>query len=311
MTPEIRSDGDPVRPAADGPGEVTGTDRWPAADSATATPVRPDSTAAAFFDVDNTLLRGASIYYFARGLAARDLFTMRELARFGWGQMRFRVVGTENRDHMDAAKEAALAFVTGRRVDDLVTMSEEIYDDLIADRIWSGTRNLAQRHLDTGQRVWLVTAAPIELAAVIARRLGLSGALGTVAAQTGGVYNGELVGTILHGPAKAEAIQDLAAREGLVLSRCSAYSDSANDVPMLSTVGHPYVVNPDSDLRDIAKRQGWPVFDFRTGRRVTLYALACATGAGATVGAIGAGLAVRRAHRPRWRAVPLVAGRFR
>lgn len=265
----------------------------------------PDPTAAAFFDVDNTIMRGASIYYFARGLASRDLFTARDLAKFTWGQVAFRVGGVENRDHMDAARQAALSFVTGHRVDDLIQMSEEIYDELIADRIWEGTRNLAQRHLAAGQRVWLITATPVELADVIARRLGLTGALGTVAENHDGVYTGRLVGDLLHGPAKAEAVRALVKREGLVLSRCSAYSDSANDLPMLSSVGHPSVVNPDSELKDAAKALGWPVFDFRTGRKVSLYALASAAGAGAAAGAIGAGVALRRSrYRPRYR-IPL------
>ena len=107
----------------------------------------------------------------------------------------------------------------------------------MADKICPGTRALAQRHLDAGQRVWLVTATPVELAQIIARRLGLTGALGTVAETEDGVYTGRLVGELLHGPAKAEAVRALAAREGLDLRRCTAYSDSANDVPMLSVVG--------------------------------------------------------------------------
>ena len=88
----------------------------------------------------------------------------------------------------------------------------------MAHRIWPGTRALAQLHLDQGQRVWLVTAAPIEIARIIARRLGLTGALGTVAEHVDGVYTGRLVGDLLHGPAKAEAVKALAAREGLDLA---------------------------------------------------------------------------------------------
>ena len=77
----------------------------------------------------------------------------------------------------------------------------------MAERIWPGTRALAQMHLDQGQRVWLVTAAPVEIARTIARRLGLTGALGTVAEHVDGVYTGRLVGDLLHGPAKAVAVQ--------------------------------------------------------------------------------------------------------
>jgi HAD superfamily hydrolase (TIGR01490 family) len=254
----------------------------------------PDLTAAAFFDVDNTLMRGASIYHFARGLAARGLFGPRELARLTWGQVAFRMHGRENRDHIDAAREAALAFVAGHRVYDIVRLGEEIYDETMADRIWEGARELTQRHLEAGQRVWLVTATPIELANILASRLGLTGALGTVAESADGVYTGRLVGGLLHGEAKAAAVRALARREGLDLSRSSAYSDSINDLPMLELVGHPNVVNPDGQLLAQARRRDWPVHDFRSGRRATMIALPVAAGAGALAGGMAAAVALRR-----------------
>jgi HAD superfamily hydrolase (TIGR01490 family) len=254
----------------------------------------PDPTAAAFFDVDNTLMRGASIYHFARGLAARGMFGPRELARLTWGQVAFRMRGQENTDHIDAAREAALAFVAGHRVDDIVRLGEQIYDETMAERIWEGTRELTQRHLQAGQRVWLVTATPVELANILARRLGLSGALGTVSESADGVYTGRLVGGLLHGDAKAVAVEALARREGLDLSRSSAYSDSMNDLPMLQLVGHPNVVNPDADLLAEARRRNWPVHDFRSGRKATMIALPVAAGAGAVAGSVAAAVALRR-----------------
>src|ERR1041384_3124870 len=91
--------------------------------AAAATPntsvTEPDPTAAAFFDVDNTMMRGASIYYFARGLAARKLFTVRDLAMFALGQAAFRIRGAENAEHISTARETALAFVAGQKVSDL------------------------------------------------------------------------------------------------------------------------------------------------------------------------------------------------
>jgi HAD superfamily hydrolase (TIGR01490 family) len=257
-------------------------------------PPASDPSAAAFFDVDNTLMRGASIYYFARGLAARKMFGARDLVRLMLGQLLFRLRGTENADHIDAAREAALAFVAGQSVADIVRLGEEIFDDTMADRIWEGARELTQQHLRAGQRVWLVTATPVELANILARRLGLTGALGTVAETKDGVYTGRLVGGLLHGDAKAAAIRALAKREGLDLSRSSAYSDSANDLPMLQLVGHPNVVNADSDLLAEARKHGWPVHDFRSGRRATMIALPVAAGAGAVVGGTAAAVALRR-----------------
>jgi HAD superfamily hydrolase (TIGR01490 family) len=257
-------------------------------------PPAPDPGAAAFFDVDNTIMRGASIYHFARGLAARKMFGPRDMAAMMWGQLAFRLRGAENPGHIESAREAALAFVAGHRVADIVALGEEIYDDTMADRIWSGARELTQRHLDAGQRVWLVTATPVELANIMARRLGLTGALGTVAETADGVYTGALVGGLLHGEAKAAAIRALAQREGLDLSRSSAYSDSANDLPMLSLVGHPNAVNPDARLREYAREHDWPVHDFRSGRRATMIALPVAAGAGVVVGGLAAGVALRR-----------------
>jgi HAD superfamily hydrolase (TIGR01490 family) len=254
----------------------------------------PDPSAGAFFDVDNTLMRGASIYHFARGLAARKMFGPRDLARMAWGQVSFRLRGAENSDHIEAARESALAFVAGHRVADIVALGEEIYDDTMADRIWEGARELTQRHLAAGQRVWLVTATPVELANILSRRLGLTGALGTVAETADSVYTGHLVGGLLHGEAKAAAVRALADREHLNLSRCAAYSDSANDLPMLTLVGHPHAVNPDAELRAEARRNGWPVHDFRSGRRVTTIALPVAAGAGAIAGGITAGVALHR-----------------
>jgi HAD superfamily hydrolase (TIGR01490 family) len=259
----------------------------------------PDPAAGAFFDLDNTLMRGASIYYFARGLAARKMFGPMDLAKMTWGQAYFRMRGAENAGHIDAARQAALAFVAGHQVSEIIGLGEEIYDETMASRIWEGTRELAQRHLEAGQRVWLVTATPVELASIVARRLGFTGALGTVAESVDGVYTGRLVGDLLHGPVKAAAVEALAVREGLDLARCSAYSDSANDLPMLRLVGHPAVVNPDADLRAEARASHWPVHDFRAGRKATLIALPTAAGAGALAGGIVAGLALRRRHAHR------------
>jgi phosphoserine phosphatase len=144
--------------------------------------------------------------------------------------------------------------------------------------------------------VWLVTAAPIEIARIIARRLGLTGALGTVAEHVDGVYTGRLVGDMLHGPAKAEAILALAGREGLDLSLCSAYSDSYNDLPMLSMVGDPCAVNPDSKLRAHAREQGWRVRDYRTGRKAARAGLLVGAAAGAVAGSVAAAAAIRERH---------------
>jgi len=259
-----------------------------------APPPEMDPAAAAFFDVDNTLMRGASIYHFARGLAARNMFTPLDLLKMTWVQVAYRLRGKEDSGHIDAVRQSALAFVADHKVADIVELGEQIYDETMARRIWQGTRDLALRHLAAGERVWLVTATPVELANILSSRLGLTGALGTVAETRDGVYTGRLVGGLLHGEAKAAAVRALAARESLDLARCSAYSDSANDLPMLQLVGQPHVVNPDSSLLAEARQRGWPVHDFRSGRRATLIALPLAAGLGALAGGIVAAAALKR-----------------
>lgn len=256
--------------------------------------VPADTSAAGFFDVDNTMMQGASIYYLARGLAARKYFTTGDLLRFGVRQLKFRVLASEDGGHVTEAREAALAFVAGRDVEQLRRLSEEIFDELMADRIWLGTHALARLHLEAGQRVWLVTAAPVEIGAVIAQRLGLTGAIGTVAEIRDGVYTGRLEGDMMHGPAKSAAIRDLAAREGLDLTRCAAYSDSINDLPMLTSVGRPVAVNPDPALRRAARERGWEIRDFRTGRKAAKVVVPAALGVGVVAGAVAAGIALNR-----------------
>ena len=258
-------------------------------------PANPD--AAAFFDVDNTVMQGASIFHLARGLYARDFFTARDIGRFAWQQAKFRLLGREDMDNVHEARETALSFAAGHTVAELTAIGEEVFDEVMAAKVWPGTRALAQMHLDAGQRVWLVTATPIEVATVIAKRLGLTGALGTVSETEDGVYTGRLVGEILHGEAKAEAVAALAEREGLDLAACSAYSDSANDIPLLSLVGHPCAINPDTRLRAHARVHGWRVRDYRTGRKAVKVGVPTAAAAGAVAGAVAAAASLRRRGR--------------
>jgi len=248
---------------------------------------------AAFFDVDNTMMVGASIFHFAKGLAARKFFDWHDVARFTLRQAKLRTRG-ESKGDMHATRDSALAFVAGKKVTDVVALGEEIYDETMADKIWSGTLALARAHLTAGRRVWLVTATPQELAEIIADRLGLTGALGTVSETIDGRYTGLLVGDVLHGAAKAHAVQELAAREGLDLGQCSAYSDSINDIPMLSLVGTAVAVNPDSALRAEAGDRGWEIRDFRTGRKAIRVGVPIALGASAVAGGVAAGVMIRR-----------------
>ena len=234
--------------------------------------------------------------HFGRGLAARKYFRYGDVWKFIYAQAKFQLTGKENSADVAEGRRKALAFIEGRAVDELNTVGEEIYDEIIAGKIWPGTRDLTQMHLDAGQQVWLVTATPYELASVIARRLGLTGALGTVAESADGVFTGRLVGDILHGLGKAHAVRALAVREGLNLKRCTAYSDSINDVPMLSLVGTAVAINPDSDLRDVARERGWEIRDFRTARKAAKIGVPSALALGAVGGALAAAASRRHEH---------------
>jgi len=224
-------------------------------------------SAGAFFDLDNTLIEGSVLFHAGAGMVRHGLVTRTQVARHVRQHVAFRWRG----EHVGAlvdVRERALAIGAGLSVADVVALGEQVYDERLAGRIWDGTRLLAEQHRERGDQVWLVTGAPVELAEIVARRLGLNGALGTVSEVDDGAWTGRLVGEILHGPAKADAVRALAVREGLNLDDCAAYSDSINDLPLLETVGDPHAVNPDRQLRRIAVHRGWPVHDFRSRRQV-------------------------------------------
>jgi len=256
----------------------------------------PRPTAAAFFDLDNTLIRGASLFHLARGFAAHHFVSSRDIARFACNQVSFRLRG-ERPGQLASTRERALALIAGHDVAELRELCPLIYDEYIAEKIWPGTRALADLHRRRGEPVWLVTAAPAELAEVVATRLGLDGALGTQSETVDGKYTGRLVGEPLHGPAKGAAVRELAKLKGYDLAACHAYSDSANDLPMLTLVGHPHAVNPDHRLRERAESEGWPVTDYRTGVRLLRVGLPGAALTGAATGAVAAGVALAKRAR--------------
>jgi HAD superfamily hydrolase (TIGR01490 family) len=262
--------------------------------------------AAAFFDLDNTLIQGASLFHFARGLAAHRFLTGRQIAKFGWSQLTFRFRG-ERDGQVESTRKRALSFAAGHTVSEMTGICHDVFDDYLESKIWPGTRALAQAHLNRGEPVWLLTAAPAELANIVAQKLGFTGALGTVAESVNGIYSGRLCGSVLHGPAKGDAMRALAAREGYRLADCHAYSDSANDLPMLTAVGHPHAVNPDHKLRSHALEQGWPVVEYRAGVRLMRIGVPGGAAIGATAGAVAAGAVLRRAGRRR-EAADSVAG---
>jgi HAD superfamily phosphoserine phosphatase-like hydrolase len=198
----------------------------------------------AFFDVDNTLIHGASAFHLVRGLRAAGLITVRDIVGAVWKQARFKVRG-ENDRHLASARLRGLEVLTG---------------------VWPEMARVARDHLQQGHQVWLVTASPAFLAEVIAERLGLTGAIASGLEVHDGIYTGRPDGEFLHGAHKAAAARRLLERTGADPAGCWAYSDSRHDIPLLSLVGHPVVVNPDRQLAH-ARASGWPVLDPRRSGR--------------------------------------------
>lgn len=243
---------------------------------------------AAFFDVDRTLIPGSSLFLLARGLYERDMFRVRDMARFGWGQMMFRLRG-EHKKGLDRSRES-LEFVVGRSQRELMSWGREIAEDRILPRVYQDIVQVIEGHQERGDLTFLVTAAPIELAEVLARHLGMTGSIATVSeVDSEGFYTGRLVGEIMHGPLKAKAVAEVAAERGLDLGECAAYSDSMNDLPLLEAVGNPHAVNPEGELRRIAFQRGWPIHELRTRRRALLIGIPAGLGGAAL---FGSGIAV-------------------
>lgn len=228
-----------------------------------ATPHTPSTRPiVAFFDVDNTLMRGASIFYVGREAWRRRLISFRDIAVFGWHQFRFLAVG-ENRDHLAHAKVRALGLVGGHTEEALLALANDIYAKDIAPNLWPETVALAQEHVKKGHEVWLITATPQLVAGLIAEKLGLTGALGTRVQALDGVFTGDLDGPVLHGEEKAAVALKFAQEKGADLDDCWAYSDSSNDIPLLTMVGNRVVVNPDAKLLAHANAEGWAVLPLK------------------------------------------------
>ncbi len=183
-------------------------------------PTPSDRPIVAFFDVDNTLMRGASVFYVGREAWRRRLISFRDIAVFAWHQFRFLAVG-ENKNHLAHAKERALGLVGGHTEEALIRLANDIYAKDISPNLWPETVALTQEHLSKGHEVWLITATPQLVAQVIAERLGLTGALGTNVQALDGVFTGDLDGPVLHGEEKAAVALNVREDQGR-RSRASA-----------------------------------------------------------------------------------------
>jgi HAD superfamily hydrolase (TIGR01490 family) len=278
---------------------------------------RPDAEraagAAAFFDLDRTLMEGSSAFQFGRAAYKAGLLSRRQLITDAWANVRFRLRGSTDED-THALRDRISASLAGTRVRDMERLGPDVLARILP-RIYPQVLSVAYEHQDAGRRVYIATAASQELASILAQVLALDGGIGSQFSEVkNGVFTGEPTGLFVYGAGKARAIEQLAAREGVDLDASYAYSDSVSDLPMLRLVGHPVVVNPDVELAGVARSEGWEILRFdRLGRRlkaaVALAGMAAAGGAGsAALAARGRHRLARRLPGGRWRRFRRAAG---
>jgi HAD superfamily hydrolase (TIGR01490 family) len=248
--------------------------------------VAPAGTrAAAFFDLDKTLMQGSSAFQFAQAVREAGLMTRRQLVADAVANLRFRFHGATDADSM-ALRDRIAASLQGIRVKDLERLGVRVLTRILP-KLYPRMLTIAYEHQDAGRPVYIITAAAQGLADVLATVLSFDGAVGSNLSEIkNGVYTGRATGAFLYREAKAEAVAALAAEHGFDLEASYAYSDSASDLPMLSIVGHPVVVNPDAELRRMAREHGWEILRLDPLRRHLALAaglvLAAAGGGAAT-----------------------------
>jgi HAD superfamily hydrolase (TIGR01490 family) len=239
----------------------------------------PPARAAVFFDLDKTLMQGSSGFQFARAVREAGMMSRRQLISDGIANLRFRLHGASD-EQSEALRIRIATSLQGIRVRDLERLGVRVMQRILP-RLYPQMLTIAYEHQDAGRPAYIVTAAAQDMAQVLARVMSFDGALGSALSEVkDGVYTGQPTGEFLYGAAKAVAIQQLAAREGLDLSACFAYSDSVSDAPMLRAVGHPVVVNPDSELERLARAEGWEILRLdRLGQKLIIAGIAAVAAA--------------------------------
>jgi HAD superfamily hydrolase (TIGR01490 family) len=218
--------------------------------------------AAAFFDLDRTLLRRSSALALAGSFRRRGIISRRQMLRAAAWQLLFVARGASHEAVRRGAEEG-LRVLAGYTPDDLRELVADALEPVLRPLVYAEPLRLVEEHHARGEPVYIVSATLQEIVDAIAEDLGFDGALGTVCEVRDGRYTGRAE-RALHAQAKADCVRAVAEREGFDLAECTAYSDSHTDLPLLEVVGHPVAVNPDRALRRIAADRGWPVLEFRT-----------------------------------------------
>jgi HAD superfamily hydrolase (TIGR01490 family) len=252
--------------------------------------------AAAFFDLDKTLMAGSSGMQFARIAARHGIVGRRQLASWAVEHLRYRLRGTTDARTGEVLR-VARELISGVPVRSLERMNPEVMAAILP-RIYPQMLEEVYAHQDAGRATFIVSAAGNGVVESLAAVLGMEGGIGTSYEVDGeGTFTGRFEGPFVYGPGKVEAMEAFAAEHGIDLDASYAYSDSLSDLPMLRAVGNPVVVNPDPPLAEIAREEGWQAMRFeQLGRRL----VALTVTALATVGGFGARrIAARRKPPPR------------
>jgi HAD superfamily hydrolase (TIGR01490 family) len=216
--------------------------------------------AAAFFDLDRTLIRRSSVLALAGTFRQRGLISRVDLAKSAFWQVLFGLRGA-NAERVRRASEDGMRILDGFSVKEMQELVGDAMEPVLRPLVYDEPLHLVRRHREQGERVYIVSATLQEIVQHIADDLGFDGAVGSTCEIVDGFYTGRSL-RAAHGEGKAQAIRELAASDRLDLAECTAYSDSHTDVPFLEAVGHPVAANPDRQLRRLARERGWPVVDF-------------------------------------------------
>lgn len=216
-------------------------------------------TAAAFFDLDRTLIRGSANFPLAVAAFRAGYVPPRQLLHDAVNAVAF-VVGGASDERSAALRERILRAVAGHPAADVVALGDRFIPKVAAS-VLPEARRLLDQHAQAGEDRVVVSASPIEVVSRIADEIGLEGAVGTRSEIVDGCYTGRLEGAFCYGEGKVVEVQRLAAERGYDLARCTAYSDSVSDVPFLEAVGNPVAVNPEKHLRAVAVARGWRVVE--------------------------------------------------
>jgi HAD superfamily hydrolase (TIGR01490 family) len=217
--------------------------------------------AAAFFDLDKTVISKSSSLALARPMYRAGLVNRSAVVKGAYAQIIYLLLGADEKK-LERLKEGMLSLSKGWDREEVEAVVRQALVELIDPFIYQEALDLMELHRSEGRLVFIVSSSPEEVVRPLAEHFGRVGVIATRAKIVDGKYSGELE-FYCAGEGKAEAIAELAARRDIDLSRSYAYSDSVSDLPMLEIVGNPVAVNPDRELRKIAAEREWQVRDFR------------------------------------------------